>query len=50
MLNKIFSARPLYVFQSFKFHNIRNLSYAHMAIPDLFVQSSLMIIFSYQPE
>ena len=51
MLNKIFSVRSLYVFQSFKFHNMSN---AHMAIPDfmnydLFVQSSLLIIFSYQP-
>ena len=34
MLNKIFSVRSLYVFQSFKFRNIRNLSHAHMAIPD----------------
>ena len=34
MLNKILSARSLYVFQSFKFHNIRNLSYAHMTILD----------------
>ena len=33
MLNKIFPVRSLYVFQSFKFHNIGDLSYAHMAIP-----------------